>query len=188
MNYKLLLNLIKNLVIQPKTEAVRLTSETKGFWQVVKEIVIPFTIAIVLAQFVGNVAFGHYYFSQLPDFFFKVTLPLLFTLIVSALLYTLLMNEILQYYSLPHKISRTFYLITYAFIPVLTMEFVSGIIPQLRPLLTLFGAYSYYILWLMLKSEYFEIDKEKCRRATIIIIVSMNLLHWTIVACTKILL
>lgn len=188
MNYKLLLNLIKNLVIQPKTEAVRITSEAKGFWQIIKEIVIPFTIAIILAQFVGNVAFGRYYFSQLPDFFAKVTLPLIMTLLVSALLYTLLMNEILQYYLLPHKMTRTFYLICNAFTPVLTMEFFSGLVPQLRPLLVLFGAYSYYVLWLLLKSEYSAIDNKKLNRAAVIIIISMNLLHWTIVACTRILL
>ncbi len=188
MNYKLLLNLIINLVIQPKTEANRLATETKGVVQVCKEIVLPFTIAIILAQFVGNVAFGRYYFSQLPFFFTKVTIPLVMTLLVSGLLYTLLMNEILQYYSLPHKMSRTFYLICNAFIPVLAMEFLSGLVPQLRPLLVLFGVYSYYILWLLLKSEYSAIDSKKLNRAAVIIIISMNLLHWTIVACTRILL
>ena len=178
MNYKLLLNLIINLVIQPKTEANRLATETKGVVQVCKEIVLPFTIAIILAQFVGNVAFGRYYFSQLPFFFTKVTIPLVMTLLVSGLLYTLLMNEM----------SRTFYLICNAFIPVLAMEFLSGLVPQLRPLLVLFGVYSYYILWLLLKSEYSAIDSKKLNRAAVIIIISMNLLHWTIVACTRILL
>lgn len=188
MNYQLILNIIKNLISQPKVETMRLASENKSVSQVFKEIIIPFIIAIILAQFIGNVIFGRYYFSQILNFLTKVTAPIILILTTSALLYTILLNEILQYFSLPNKLTRTFYIITYAFIPVMAVEFASGLLPKLRPMLTLLNIYSYYILWLLLKVEYTDISKQTHRKVALTAIISMALLHWAIVACINFLL
>jgi len=188
MNYKRILHLIKNLVTQPRTETIRLVGETENIGLLFKKLIIPTALAVIVAQFAGNVVFGHYYFSQIPEFLLKVCAPVFMTLALSSILYPILLNEILQYFALHNKLSRSFYIITYAFIPVLAMEFTIGLLPKLRPMLSLFNIYSYYILWLMLKAEYPDISNHTHRNVALTAIISMALLHWAIVACTKFLL
>ena len=106
-------------------------------------------------------------------------------LVVSGATLTLLLNEVLHYYSMKPKLARSFYIITYSFIPVFASSILSGLLPKLAPLFNLCGLYSYYLLWCMLKTEYSDIDNKIVRNATITSIAIMILLHWALVGCEK---
>lgn len=185
MELKLLLNLTKNLIVQPMTVTLRLASETKNAKLLVKEIGVPYLTAIIIAQYIGNVIFGHYYFTDSLIFLQKVAAPKLAMLIASLLLFSILLNEIMHYFSLKSSFSRSVYIISYTFIPVLAAAILSGLLPKLEPLITLCGLYSYYILWFFIKAEYPDINEDKHRKVSITTIVSMIILHWAIVGCTN---
>lgn len=124
-------------------------------------------------------------FKDLLSFIINVLVPHLALLLVSGLLFTLLLHEILHYYSLQAKLLRSFYIITYSFIPIFAASILSGLLPKLAPLFNLCGLYSYYLLWCVLKAEYHDTNDKKLRNATLTSIATMVLLHWALVGCGK---
>ena len=188
MNIKSLLNLTIDLVGKPTATASVLSSQTKGFAALLKEIALPYFVAIIAAEYIGHVMFGTYMFKDSLSFIINELVPLLALLLVSGILFTLLLHEILHYYSIEAKLKRTFYIVTYSFIPIFLTSILGGLIPKLAPLFNLCGLYSYYLLWCMLKAEYSNIDNKKLRNATLTSIATMILLHWALVGCEKLIL
>lgn len=185
MNIKSLLNLTIDLVGKPNATASMLSANTKGFAALLKEIALPYFVAIIVAEYIGHVMFGTYMFKDSLSFIINALAPHLALLLTSGLLFTLLLHEILHYYSLQTKLPRSFYIITYSFIPIFAASIFSGLLPKLAPLFNLCGLYSYYLLWCMLKAEYSDIDNKKLRNATITSIATMVLLHWALVGCSN---
>lgn len=185
MNIKSLLNLTIELIGKPNATASALSGETKGFAALMKEVALPYFLAIIVAEFIGHVMFGTYMFKDLLSFIINVLMPHLALLLVSGLLFTLLLHEILHYYSLQAKLLRSFYIITYSFIPIFATSILSGLLPKLAPLFNLCGLYSYYLLWCVLKAEYQDTNDKKLRNATLTSIATMVLLHWALVGCSN---
>ena len=183
MNIKSLLNLTIDLMARPQATANVLAGESKGFGTLLKEIAAPYFVAIALAEFIGHVAFGTYMFRESLLFITNELAPRLSMLIVSGLIFTFLLNEVLHYYSLQPKLKRSFYIVTYSFIPVFVASIMGGLIPKLSPLFSLCGLYSYYLLWCILKAENPGIDNKKHRNATLTAIATMVLIHWALVGC-----
>ena len=183
MNIKSLLNLTIDLIGKPSATASILSKESKGALALLKEIALPYLIAIITAEFIGHVMFGTYMFRDSLSFIVNELTPTLALLLVSGATFTLLLNEVLHYYSMQPKLSRSFYIITYSFIPVFASSILGGLLPKLAPLFNLCCLYSYYLLWCMLKAEYSGSDNKKIRNATITSIVIMILLHWALVGC-----
>ena len=188
MNIKSLLNLTIDLVRKPNATASALSGGTKGFAALLKEIALPYFIAIIAAEFIGHVMFGTYMFKDSLSFIINELTPRLAMLLVSGVMLTLLLNEVLHYYTMQPRLVRSFYITTYSFIPVFASSILSGLLPKLAPLFNLCGLYSYYILWWLLKAEYPNIDSKKHRNATITSIAIMIILHWAFVGCTKLIL
>lgn len=185
MNIKPLLRLTIDLISQPVAETGRLANETKKAPALIKEIGLPYCIAIIVADFVGHVIFGKYMFREILDFALNVLVPDIFLLVMSAVLFTILLNEILHYYSLKSQISRSFYIITYSFIPFFVASIFGGLLPKLTPLFTLCGLYSYYILLCLLKAEYNDLSNRRYRNIAITAVLTMMLMHWAIIGCYK---
>ena len=185
MNIKSLLNLTIDLIGKPNATATALSGETKGFAALLKEVALPYFLAIIVAEFIGHVMFGTYMFKDLLSFIINVLMPHLALLLVSGILFTLLLHEILHYYSLQAKLLRSFYIITYSFIPIFVTSIFSGLLPKLAPLFNLCGLYSYYLLWRVLKAEYQDTNDKKLRNATLTSIAAMVLLHWALVGCSN---
>ena len=185
MNIKSLLNLTIDLLGKPTATASALSGETKGFAALLKDVALPYFVSIIVAEFIGHVMFGTYMFKDSLSFVINELVPRLALLLVSGLLFTLLLHEILHYYSLQAKLSRSFYIITYSFIPIFATSILSGLLPKLAPLFNLCGLYSYYLLWCMLKAEYSDVDSKKIRNTIITSIVIMVLLHWALVGCSN---
>ena len=183
MNIKSLLNLTIDLIGKPSATSSILSKESKGTLALLKEIALPYFIAIIVAEFIGHVMFGTYMFRDSLSFIVNELTPTLALLLVSGATFTLLLNEVLHYYSMQPKLSRSFYIITYSFIPVFASSILGGLLPKLAPLFNLCCLYSYYLLWCMLKAEYSGSDNKKIRNATITSIVIMILLHWALVGC-----
>jgi hypothetical protein len=183
MNIKSLLNLTIDLLGKPTVTASVLSGETKDFASLLKDVALPYFIAIIAAEFVGHVMFGTYMFRDSLSFITNELVPRLSLLLISGLLFTLLLHEILHYYSLNANLLRSFYIITYSFIPIFAASILSGLLPKLTPLFNLSGLYSYYLLWCMLKAEYSDSDNKKIRNATMTSIAIMILLHWALVGC-----
>ena len=183
MNIKSLLNLTIDLIGKPSATSSILSKESKGALALLKEIALPYFIAIIVAEFIGHVMFGTYMFRDSLSFIVNELTPTLALLLVSGATFTLLLNEVLHYYSMQPKLSRSFYIITYSFIPVFASSILGGLLPKLAPLFNLCCLYSYYLLWCMLKAEYSGSDNKKIRNATITSIVIMILLHWALVGC-----
>ena len=183
MNIKSLLNLTIDLIGKPSATSSILSKESKGTLALLKEIALPYFIAIIVAEFIGHVMFGTYMFRDSLSFIITELTPTLALLLVSGATFTLLLNEVLHYYSMQPKLSRSFYIITYSFIPVFASSILGGLLPKLAPLFNLCCLYSYYLLWCMLKAEYSGSDNKKIRNATITSIVIMILLHWALVGC-----
>lgn len=185
MNIKSLLNLTIDLIGKPSTTASTLSRESKGVIALLKEIALPYFVAIIVAEFIGHVMFGTYMFRDSLSFIINELTPSLAILLVSGVTLTLLLNEVLHYYSMQPKLSRSFYIITYSFIPVFASSILGGLLPKLAPLFNLCGLYSYYLLWCMLRAEYSDIDNKKIRNVTMTSIAIMILLHWALVGCEK---
>ena len=185
MNIKSLLNLTIDLLGKPTATTSALSGETKGFAALLKDVALPYFVSIIVAEFIGHVMFGTYMFKDSLSFVINELVPRLALLLVSGLLFTLLLHEILHYYSLQAKLSRSFYIITYSFIPIFVTSVLSGLLPKLAPLFNLCGLYSYYLLWCMLKAEYSDVDSKKIRNTIITSIVIMVLLHWALVGCSN---
>ena len=188
MNIKSLLNLTIDLIGKPSATASILSKESKGAPALLKEIALPYLIAIIAAEFIGHVMFGTYMFRDSLSFIINELTPTLAMMVVSGATFTLLLNEVLHYYSMQPKFARSFYIITYSFIPVFASSILSGLLPKLAPLFNLCGLYSYYLLWCMLKTEYSGSDNKIVRNATITSIAIMILLHWALVGCEKLIL
>ena len=185
MNIKSLLNLTIDLLGKPTTTATALSGETKGFAALLKDVALPYFVAIIVAEFIGHVLFGTYMFRDSLLFVINELVPRLALLLVSGILFSLLLHEILHYFSLRAKLLRSFYIITYSFIPIFATSILSGLLPKLAPLFNLCGLYSYYLLWCMLKAEYSDIDNKRIRNTIVTSIVIMVLLHWALVGCSK---
>lgn len=177
-----------DLISQPTAETGRLANESKKASDLIKEIGLPYIIAIIIADFIGYVIFGKYMFREIVEFALNVLLPDIFLIVMSAVLFTIMLNETLHYYSLKIGILRSFYIITYSFIPFFVSSIFSGLLPKLTPLFTLCGLYSYYVLLCFLKAEYHEISKIKFRNIAITIVILLMLMHWAIVGCYKMIL
>jgi hypothetical protein len=188
MNIKSLLNLTIDLIGKPSATASMLSGESKSVGQLIKQIAAPYFIAIIVAEYIGHVAFGTYMFRESLSFITNELAPRIVILLVSGVAFTLMLNELLHYYSLNANLKRTFYIVTHTFIPVFASSIFSGLLPKLAPLFNLCGLYSYYILWWLLKAEYPNIDSKKHRNATITSIAIMIILHWAFVGCTKLIL
>ena len=165
-----------------------LSANTKGFAALLKEIALPYFVAIIVAEYIGHVMFGTYMFRDSFKFIINELLPRLALLLTSGAVFTLLLYEILHYYSISAKLSRVFYIITYSFIPIFVTSIFSGLLPKLAPLFNLCGLYSYYLLWCMLKAECADTDNKKLRNATITSIAIMILMHWVFVGCENLIL
>ncbi len=185
MNIKSLLNLTIDLIRKPNATTSALSSDAKGFRALLKEVAIPYFLAIIVAEYIGHVMFGTYMFKDSLLFIINELVPRLALLIVSGAAFTLLLNEVLHHYSLPQKLIRSFYIVTYSFIPIFVTSILSGLLPKLAPLFNLCGLYSYYLLWCMLKAEYSDMDSKKFRNITITVIAIMVLLHWALVGCNN---
>ena len=185
MNIKSLLNLTIDLIGKPSATSSILSKESKGTLALLKEIALPYFIAIIVAEFIGHVMFGTYMFRDSLSFIINELTPTLALLLVSGATFTLLLNEVLHYYSMQPKLSRSFYIITYSFIPVFASSILGGLLPKLAPLFNLCCLYSYYLLWCMLKAEYSGSDNKKIRNVTMTSIAIMILLHWALVGCEK---
>ena len=64
MNIKSLLNLTIDLIGKPSTTASALSRESKGVIALLKEIALPYFVAIIVAEFIGHVMFGTYMFRD----------------------------------------------------------------------------------------------------------------------------
>ena len=185
MNIKSLLNLTIDLIRKPNAATTALAGESKGLGALVKEVAVPYFLAIIVAEYIGHVMFGMYMFRESLSFVINELVPRLSLLLVSGILFTLLLHEILHYYSLKAKLLRSFYIVTYSFIPIFATSILSGLLPKLAPLFNLCGLYSYYLLWCMLKAEYSDIDSKKIRNTIITSIAIMVLMHWALVGCSN---
>ena len=185
MNIKSLLNLTIDLLGKPTATASTLSGETKGFAALLKDVAIPFFLAIIVAEYIGHVMFGTYMFKDSLSFIINELVPRLALLLTSGVVFTLLLNEVLHYYAMQPRLARSFYITTYSFIPVFVTSILSGLLPKLAPLFNLFGLYSYYLLWCLLKTEYSDTDNTKIRNATLTSTAIMILLHWALVGCSK---
>ena len=142
MNIKSLLNLTIDLIGKPSATSSILSKESKGTLVLLKEIALPYFIAIIVAEFIGHVMFGTYMFRDSLSFIINELTPTLALLLVSGATFTLLLNEVLHYYSMQPKLSRSFYIITYSFIPVFASSILGGLLPKLAPLFNLCCLYS----------------------------------------------
>ena len=183
MNIKSLLNLTIDLIRKPNAATTALAAESKGFGALVKEVAAPYFLAIIVAEYIGHVMFGTYMFRESLSFVINELVPQLAMLLASGVIFTFLLNEVLHYYSLQPRLKRSFYIITYSFIPIFVASILSGLVPKLAPLFNLCGLYSYYLLWCMLKAENLGIDSHKHRNVALTAIAIMVLTHWALVGC-----
>ena len=91
MNIKSLLNLTIDLIGKPSATASILSKESKGAPALLKEIALPYLIAIIAAEFIGHVMFGTYMFRDSLSFIINELTPTLAMMVVSGATFTLLL-------------------------------------------------------------------------------------------------
>ncbi len=185
MNLKLLLDTTKDLVLQPAAATEKMSAMERSNATTLTSITLPYLIAIAVADYMGNVVFGKFAFSESVDCLMQVIVPQLILIVSYTILQTALLGTILRYNKIQSSAKQLFNIVLYTLIPILATATLGGLLPKISGMINLFALYAYYIMWLLLKNSYNDNDQMQKIRLTIII--SGALLYMTIRELLKIL-
>jgi len=144
MDIKTILNRTKNLIANPDSEFEVIKNEQTTNGQLLGSCVLPYVIAIAIAEFLGKIIFG--YGSSFSGMIFKIIIS--FGLNVASIyIFAFIMQLLAPTFGGDKNNPNYFKLSAYILIPGFLANIVSGLIPALS-FVELFGLYGLYLFWI----------------------------------------
>lgn len=169
MDYSVLLQRAKNIIITPQKELLKIGNNIEDKKTTITQYALPLIIAVCVAKFIGTFFIGEYSMN-LP---FALTSSLIFFAVQYINLYIAiyLINEIFKTFKINTTLDKTASLIIYSSTPSWVLSIIIGVIPVLGKL-SFLAIYSFFIFWIGL-SAILKIQEDKKVNVAIISILLM---------------
>ncbi|MCE5344739.1 MAG: YIP1 family protein [Bacteroidales bacterium] len=144
MNYKFLINGIKNIILDPVKAWESIDTENYPVKIVKESLFIPLVVLISISAITGSLVFVNSRLSPLYSIFAGIKCFGLFYLSVYASAF--IFGEITRAFNLGQNFSSSFKLIVYSILPVLLCQVLSRLFESLL-FVDVLGLYGLYIFW-----------------------------------------
>jgi len=157
VNLTKLTNRVKNIIIIPKQEWVKIKSEKTDAKEILLNYVLLLVIPAAITRFIGYQLFYSYASVSLG---IKTTLIYLITPLVGVMLTSYVTYFLAEQFQSNKNINKSFQLVGYAYTPSLLAAIIANLSPIYLSWVGIFGLYSLYLFWVGLP-EILETPKDK---------------------------
>lgn len=152
MNPKALYRTIIEQFRSPQSSVTNFTSTFPRPFLMLVEAIIPLLAISFIFNFLCRYIWEIGNASNLSIITSQV-LPIVIAQSVTILISSIILNKLLTSISGKGNYIQALYWVEYASLPMLTTSIAACILYQLSPMITCFGLYSFYILWLIIKNQ-----------------------------------
>ncbi len=146
MNIKFIFTRVKNLIVSPKEEWVRINNENDTKNEIISGYALPLLIIIVICSIIGDIIFASRY---LYSFMYVITKAIIMFAVAFVSMYfsAIIINEITTSFNSKKNIHSTFKLVVYSFTAYFITTAFTNLLPPLG-ISQLFALYSIYLFWI----------------------------------------
>jgi len=142
MKVKKFVNRMRNVLVESKTEWVKIAQEPTSPKQLFFQFILPIVILIAFATFTGTLVFGKVKLNSGTSVVFKYILIIAMVQCLTYVISSLIINEILPLFHLAKNKDLIFKLVAYSQVPVYIALFLSGLFPGLSNFLSIIAFYA----------------------------------------------
>ncbi len=145
MNFKFVFNRVKNILLSPKEEWLRIANEKDSKNDIITKYAMPLLIMIVICSIIGDIIFASRF---LFSFMYVITKAIIMFTVAFVSMYfsALIINEITTSFNSRKDIHSTFKLVVYSFTAYMITTAFTSLLPPLG-ISQLFALYSIYLFW-----------------------------------------
>lgn len=146
MKFEFVFNRVKNIIINPNEEWIRIQNDTHTKNEIIINYALPLLIIIVICSIIGDIIFAS---RLLFSFSYVITKAIImFTeAFVSIYFSALIINETTTSFNSKKDIDVTFKLVVYSYTPYMISSAFTNLLPPLG-ISQIFALYSIYLFWI----------------------------------------
>ena len=142
-----LVNRVKNIIIEPKIEWVKIELEFDTLQSVITKYVLPLAVVAAICTFIGYSFIGNSMFTASIGFGLRMALVGFISQVLSVVVTAYVIDALAPSFNSSKNINRSAQLVAYGFTPAFIGSFLN-IIPVIGGIGSLFGLYGIYLMYL----------------------------------------